>query len=364
MSDFSALVAEFIGITACDASCAAACLRAHNNNLERAVTAYLDGWRGPTAAATAVPECDGDAPLRAPIAPRCEQLLTEGDLGLGSVPAPRRAPVLSGRAHTGPQRCIFDAFRNFRQEGAEGDHREKNSDDDDDDDDENGNSSDSNDEGEGVYSASKQHFPPSVTSLCMFCVFPTTERGTREKVSRLAQQFRRPTDIAVDADFEGACACAADAGLLLVANVQDVAEFASHVLNRDVWADARVRAALRGQYVLWQCGSDCADAQRFVRLYRVARLPHICVLDPLTGEVLRAIDVPITACVADANAVAQQCLFFPLCHSVCTSLFVVSLWRFPYVCSARRRAGTPRTLGRYVHRPGTCTVCCVPGGRV
>lgn len=127
-------------------------------------------------------------------------------------------------------------------------------------------------------------------------------------MSKLAQQFRRPTDLAVDADFDGACACAAAAGLLLVANVQDVAEFASHVLNRDVWADAGVRAALRGRFVLWQCGSDCADAQRFVRLYRVPRLPHVCVLDPLTGEVLRTVDVPMAACVADAAAVARQCL--------------------------------------------------------
>lgn len=123
MSDFSALVAEFIGITACDAPCAAACLRAHGNSLERAVGAYLDGWRAPAAAPADGGE-DGssssstaDQP-RAPIAPRREQLLTEQDLCFGPVGTARRTLALSGPAHGGPQRCVFDAFRNFRQEGS------------------------------------------------------------------------------------------------------------------------------------------------------------------------------------------------------------------------------------------------------
>ena len=121
MSDFSALVAEFIGITACDASSAAACLRAHGNSLERAVSAYFDGWREDstaTATATAPDGGENDDEMRAPIAPRSEQLLTEHDLRFGPVGTARRTLALSGRAHGSPQRCVFDAFRNFRQEGA------------------------------------------------------------------------------------------------------------------------------------------------------------------------------------------------------------------------------------------------------
>lgn len=121
MSDFSALVAEFIGITACDASSAAACLRAHGNSLERAVSAYFDGWREDstaTATATAPDGGENDDETRAPIAPRSEQLLTEHDLRFGPVGTARRTLALSGRAHGSPLRCVFDAFRNFRQEGA------------------------------------------------------------------------------------------------------------------------------------------------------------------------------------------------------------------------------------------------------
>ena len=268
MSDPTASIAEFVSIAGCGVDEAAACLAAHDNDLQRAIGAYFDGWRPQQAPNHPVPD-DNDS-VREPIAATEDKLLDSQDLDF--VP-PHASKSSSNKAH----KCGVVAFRNFRDEArtstshqsglrAEGDDEE--------------------DEGAKM-----------------------EEELIRKRAgNKLAEQFRRPTDLAVDGTFEAVREQAAGAGLLLVVNVQDVAEFASHVLNRDVWADASVRAALRGRFVLWQCGSDCDDARRFVRLYKVPKLPCVCVVDALTGELVRDIDVPMKNCVADAAAVARQCL--------------------------------------------------------
>lgn len=73
----------------------------------------------------------------------------------------------------------------------------------------------------------------------------------------------------------------------LVVNVQEVGEWASQVLNRDVWKDPAVATLLELQCVFWQVARGAHDADRFAALYRVERYPVTAVVDPRTHECVR-----------------------------------------------------------------------------
>lgn len=91
----------------------------------------------------------------------------------------------------------------------------------------------------------------------------TTNGTRRQKRSRLGDLFRPPVDLSVIGTLQtvkdGACA----QNRWLIVNLQDNAEFASQVLNRDVWSDENVRAMIAKYFVFWQIAVDMSEGARF-----------------------------------------------------------------------------------------------------
>ena len=54
-----------------------------------------------------------------------------------------------------------------------------------------------------------------------------------------------------------ACERAKAQGRYLLANIQSHTEFKTHVINRDIWSNPRVRSLVKSNFVLWQVGSSC-----------------------------------------------------------------------------------------------------------
>lgn len=66
--------------------------------------------------------------------------------------------------------------------------------------------------------------------------------------------------------------------------MQSADVFASHVLNRDVWARPAARSLLDTSYVLWQVDASSSDGARYLTYYPGGSLPVVAVVDPRSGE--------------------------------------------------------------------------------
>lgn len=248
----AAKVAEFVAVTGCaDAADAVACLTRCDWNLESAVGAFF----GDEAAAETV---------RAPIAPREDVVLAREDIAALSGGPRRTVRPASGFQQQRGRSAVFDAFRNFRDDAAAA----------------------GSDAAAGVCGTAKVH--------------------------ELATKFRPPVDLLVRGSLDEARAQAADACKQLLVNVQDVQEFVSHALNRDVWADPRVRQVVAAHFCVWQVLKDSDEGARFARLYRVERFPAVAVLDALSGECLLRCTVPstVTQDLCDTILGERSCFFF------------------------------------------------------
>jgi hypothetical protein len=71
----------------------------------------------------------------------------------------------------------------------------------------------------------------------------------------------------------------------LMVNIQDQQEFQSLVLNRDLWSDDTTQTFIRESFVFWQQDRNAPEAAQFIHLYNPTQpFPHVCVIDPRTGE--------------------------------------------------------------------------------
>jgi hypothetical protein len=100
--------------------------------------------------------------------------------------------------------------------------------------------------------------------------------------------FEPPHDVSFAGTLEQARDVAREADQYVLVNIQSHQEFASQLLNRDVWSDEAVRVVLGTDFVFWQRGHTTRQGQRFMQHYRVAEadLPLIVVVDPVTGAKL------------------------------------------------------------------------------
>lgn len=74
-------------------------------------------------------------------------------------------------------------------------------------------------------------------------------------------------------------------------NIQSPTEFASQQLNADTWRDETLVAVITASFLFWQQYHDSTDGGTYCRYYlsdSSARLPHIGVLDPLTGQLVKS----------------------------------------------------------------------------
>ncbi|KAM3371521.1 hypothetical protein ACQJBY_018759 [Aegilops geniculata] len=115
----------------------------------------------------------------------------------------------------------------------------------------------------------------------------------KKKKKTLAELFRAPVELTYKGRFHDAKAHAAGLSRWLLVNVQATGEFASHQQNRDVWANELVARAVRESFVLWQVDVDeredsLDEGGKVSCYYKLAHdmMPHVLVVDPVTGELI------------------------------------------------------------------------------
>ncbi|XP_056322204.1 UBX domain-containing protein 7 [Danio aesculapii] len=225
------LIQQFTAITGATESVGKHMLEACNNNLEMAVTMFLDGGgiaeEPSTSASSARASSSRISPVedevRAPI-PQKQEILVEPEPLFG-VPKRRR-----------PARSIFDGFRDFQTETIRQEQELRNG------------------------------------------------SAVDKKLSTLADLFRPPIELMHKGSFE----TAKDSGQLenkwLMINIQNVQDFACQCLNRDVWSNDAVKTIIREHFIFWQVYHDSEEGQRYIQFYKLNKFPYISILDPRTGQ--------------------------------------------------------------------------------
>ncbi|XP_066508640.1 UBX domain-containing protein 7-like isoform X4 [Hoplias malabaricus] len=210
-------------------------LEACNNNLEMAVTMFLDGGAiteepstsssSAGASGSRLPHTEDD--VRAPI-PQKQEILVEPEPLFG-VPKRRR-----------PARSIFDGFRDFQTETS-------------------------------VHAVRQEQELRNGGAM-------------DKKLSTLADLFRPPIELMHKGSFETAKHCGQLENKWLMINIQNVQDFACQCLNRDVWSNEAVKTIIREHFIFWQVYHDSEEGQRYIQFYKLNKFPYISILDPRTGQ--------------------------------------------------------------------------------
>ncbi|CAI7870867.1 unnamed protein product, partial [Closterium sp. NIES-53] len=108
--------------------------------------------------------------------------------------------------------------------------------------------------------------------------------GGAARQASLASLFEPPYDILFAGSFDQAKQRAGAEGKWLLVNVQSTGEFASHMLNRDVWAVPAVKETISTYFLLWQVDAAAAEGAKVCGYYQVDGLPVVMVLHPSTGQ--------------------------------------------------------------------------------
>ncbi|XP_039216022.1 UBX domain-containing protein 7 isoform X2 [Crotalus tigris] len=205
-------------------------LEACNNNLEMAVTMFLDGGgiaEEPSTSSASVsnlrPHTEDE--VRAPI-PQKQEILVEPEPLFG---APKRRR---------PARSIFDGFRDFQTETIRQEQELRNG------------------------------------------------GAIDKKLTTLADLFRPPIDLMHKGSFETAKECGQMQNKWLMINIQNVQDFACQCLNRDVWSNDAVKNIIREHFIFWQVYHDSEEGQRYIQFYKLGDFPYVSILDPRTGQKL------------------------------------------------------------------------------
>ncbi len=101
--------------------------------------------------------------------------------------------------------------------------------------------------------------------------------------TNLSDMFRPPLDRLFKGDPNTAGQVSATENRWLLFNVQSSTEFASHQLNRDTWTHALVKDMVARNFLFLQLQDSSPEGKKTQSTYRLARLPVILVVDPLTS---------------------------------------------------------------------------------
>ena len=130
--------------------------------------------------------------------------------------------------------------------------------------------------------------------------------GLAKKPKNLAEIYKAPTDLCFQGTFEELRDAGRAQGRWLLVNIQSPTEFASQQLNADTWTDETLRTVINARrariharthaarlrstpsrplrsYLFWRRYHDSAEGKKFCTYYRTAALPHIAIIDPVTG---------------------------------------------------------------------------------
>eukprot|EP00735_Rhodelphis_limneticus_P003270 TRINITY_DN14724_c0_g1::TRINITY_DN14724_c0_g1_i1::g.21545::m.21545 TRINITY_DN14724_c0_g1::TRINITY_DN14724_c0_g1_i1::g.21545 ORF type:complete len:512 (+),score=66.59,sp/Q5REY7/UBXN7_PONAB/33.23/6e-45,UBX/PF00789.15/8.6e-15,UBA_4/PF14555.1/3.5e-14,Thioredoxin_7/PF13899.1/1.3e-09,UIM/PF02809.15/0.012,UIM/PF02809.15/1.9e+03,CUE/PF02845.11/0.064,CUE/PF02845.11/5.1e+03,DRY_EERY/PF09750.4/1.4 TRINITY_DN14724_c0_g1_i1:49-1536(+) len=106
----------------------------------------------------------------------------------------------------------------------------------------------------------------------------------------LAELFKPPLDLLFPGTFDEAKREGVKEEKWILVNVQDMSEFTSHAINRDLWSDGVVRTVVQASFIFMQLNKTSMEGRRFLQFYPTAKLPAICFIDPRTGERLETLD--------------------------------------------------------------------------
>lgn len=127
------------------------------------------------------------------------------------------------------------------------------------------------------------------------------------KEQKLAMLFRPPFDMMAKVDLQGAKVRARENKKWILINIQAVDIFQCQALNRDLWSNKDVKQLVKKHFVFIQYQYDSQNALPYLQFYGLTskdELPHIAILDPMTGERVKqwSRDVPsVTDFIDDIN---------------------------------------------------------------
>ncbi|CCH62471.1 hypothetical protein TBLA_0H01840 [Henningerozyma blattae CBS 6284] len=110
---------------------------------------------------------------------------------------------------------------------------------------------------------------------------------------KLELLFRPPFDIMSKRDFESAKRKAVKKKKWLMINIQDSGIFQCQALNRDLWSSKAVKKLIKSHFVFLQYQFEARDATPYINFYNLHDkndLPHIGIIDPITGERMKQWD--------------------------------------------------------------------------
>ncbi|KAK9690537.1 hypothetical protein RND81_09G135700 [Saponaria officinalis] len=114
---------------------------------------------------------------------------------------------------------------------------------------------------------------------------PSTAESSEDKLAAL---YRAPLELVYEGTFEKAKLAAAADNKWLVANLQSITEFCSHMLNRDTWANNLVAQTIKTNFIFWQVYDDANEGKKVCNYYEIESAPVVLVIDPVTGQKMRS----------------------------------------------------------------------------
>ncbi|XP_077278309.1 UBX domain-containing protein 7 isoform X1 [Temnothorax americanus] len=232
------LVEKFIEVTGESEATAQQYLTLADGNVEMAISLMFEGGRPPETE-----NADPEPPVRAPILPTRETLVPSEPIC--------SLPQLSNN--------VYDRFRDFAAETRR----------------------------------QEEEMTRRVTG---------TKHISQKKTKRLEDLFRPPCDILFLGSFVEARDHAKTLNRWLLVNVQDPQEFCCQILNRDVWSNERIREIVKDHFILWQVLSNTSDGKRYIDFYKVMSYPYLAIVDPRTGECMKAYkNITVDSLISDLN---------------------------------------------------------------
>ncbi|KAL3892850.1 MAG: hypothetical protein SGPRY_014723 [Prymnesium sp.] len=121
--------------------------------------------------------------------------------------------------------------------------------------------------------------------------------GLMKRPKNLAEIYAAPTELCFVGTFEelrdaGRAQARNSAhlwgGKWLLVNIQSPIEFGSQKLNADTWRDETLRAIIGASFLFWQQYYDSPEGHKYCQRYlNTNELPHIGVVDPITGRLVK-----------------------------------------------------------------------------
>jgi len=118
-----------------------------------------------------------------------------------------------------------------------------------------------------------------------------TRGGNNSDQRGLADLFS-PPDYIFKGSLDEACTAAAREEKWLLVNIQSTEEFASHMLNRDIWKKQQISDIVKESFIFCQRDQNSSFARNFANLYNVWKHPSITILDPVTRACKKNMVVP------------------------------------------------------------------------